>query len=106
MNTYPVSSNDSITLDVNFATNHPEGAGICSPTQCNLSQSVSVEITTNSGTNIVAEREMFFHFNHYDRSLSQTTIAMGGTDMIGQSGPTTTTSYSFSEGYTFKGYDE
>ena len=105
-NTYPVSSNDSITLDVNFATNHPGGAGICSPTPCNLSQSVSMEIATNSGTNIVAEREMFFHFNHYDRALNQTTIAMGGTDVIGQSGSASTTSYSFSEGYTFKGYDE
>jgi hypothetical protein len=31
-NTYPVSANDSITLDVNFATSHPGGAGICSPT--------------------------------------------------------------------------
>ena len=105
-NTYPVSANDSITLDVNFATSHPGGAGICSPTPCNLSQSVSVEITTNAGTNIVAEREMFFHYNHYDRDLNQTTTAMGGTDVIGQSGLATATSYSFSEGYTFKGYDE
>ena len=49
---------------------------------------------------------MFFHFNHYDRALNQTTTAMGGTDVIGQSGLATATSYSFSEGYTFKGYDE
>jgi len=67
---------------------------------------VSVEITTSTGTNIVAEREMFFHFNHFDRNLNETTTAMGGTDVIGQSGTATAISYSFSEGYTFKGYDE
>ena len=105
-NTYPISAEDSITLDVNFATNNPTGAGICSPSPCTLSQSVSSEIKTSTGTNIVAEREMFFHFNHYDRTLNQTTTAMGGTDVIGQSGTASATSYSFSEGYTFKGYDE
>ena len=104
-NTYPISAEDSITLDVNFATNNPSGSGVCSPTPCNLSQSVSVEIKTSAG-NIVAEREMFFHFNHFDRALNQTTTAMGGTDVIGQSGTATATSYSFSEGYTFPGYDE
>ncbi len=105
-NTYPISAQDSITLDVNFATNNPAGSGVCSPTPCALSQSVSAEITTSTGTTIVAEREMFFHFNHFDRALNQTTTAMGGTDVIGQSGTATATSYSFAEGYTFKGYDE
>jgi hypothetical protein len=105
-NTYPISAEDSITLDVNFATNNPSGSGVCSPTPCSLSQSVSAEITTSAGSKIVAEREMFFHFNHVDHALNQTTTAMGGTDVIGQSGTATATSYSFSEGYTFPGYDE
>ncbi len=105
-NIYPITPQNSITLDVNFATNNPGGAGTCSPNPCKLSQSVSAEITTNTGTNIIAEREMFFHFYHFDRTLNQTTTAMGGTDVIGQYGTATTHSYSFSEGYTFKGYDE
>jgi streptogramin lyase len=103
-NTYTINSQDNITLDVNFATNHT--IGVCSPMPCALSQSVSAEITTSTGTNIVAEREMFFHFNHFDRALNQTTTARGGTDVIGQSGAATATSYSFAEGYTFNGYDE
>ncbi len=103
-NKYPIPAQDSITLDVNVATS--QGVGTCSPQPCNLSQSVSAEIIADPGTKIVAEREMFFHFNHFDRALNQTTTAMGGTDVIGQSGTATATSYSFSEGYTFKGYDE
>lgn len=103
-NTYTINAQDNITLDVNFATNHT--IGVCAPMPCALSQSVSAEITTSAGTNIVAEREMYFHFNHYDRALNQTTTAMGGTDVIGQSGAATATSYSFAEGYTFRGYDE
>jgi streptogramin lyase len=103
-NTYNINPQDNITLDVNFATNHT--VGICSPMPCALSQSVSAEITTNTGTTIVAEREMFFRFNHFDRALNRTTTAMGGTDVIGQSGTATNTSYSFAEGYTFNGYDE
>src|SRR5260370_1127530 len=63
-------------------------------------------LKTREGTKIVAEREMFFHFNHFDRALNVTTTAMGGTDVIGQSGTATAKSYSFSEGYTFPGYDE
>ena len=103
-NTYPINPQDNITLDVNFATDRT--IGVCSPKPCALSQSVSAEITTNPGTNIVAEREMFFHFNHFDRALNRTTTAMGGTDDVGQSGAATNTSYSFAEGYTFNGYDE
>lgn len=103
-NTYTINAQDNLTLDVNFATSHT--IGVCAPTPCALSQSVSAEITTSAGTNIVAEREMFFHFNHFDRALNQTTTAMGGTDVVGQSGAATATSYSFAEGYTFKGYDE
>ncbi|HEX9134504.1 MAG TPA: hypothetical protein VF844_19625, partial [Ktedonobacteraceae bacterium] len=103
-NTYNINPQASITLDVNFATNHT--IGVCSPMPCALSQSVSAEITTNTGTTIVAEREMFFRFNHFDRALNRTTTAMGGTDVIGQSGAATNTSYSFAEGYTFNGYDE
>jgi len=103
-NTYPINGQDSITLDVNFATNNRIGA--CSPQPCALSQSVSAEVTTSIGTKIVAEREMFFHFNHFDRALNRTTTAMGSSDVLGQSGAAATSSYSFAEGYTFNGYDE
>jgi polyvinyl alcohol dehydrogenase (cytochrome) len=103
-NTYPIKGQDSITVDVNAATvNH---LGVCLPATCVLSQSVSAEITTNAGTNIVAEREMFFHFNHFDRALNRTTTATGGTDVVGQSGAAVASAYSFAEGYTYAGYDE
>ena len=67
------------------------------------SQSVSAEITS-SGANIVVEREMFFKYNHVGNG--RTLTATGGTDVVGQSGPATATSYSFAEGYTNVGYDE
>jgi streptogramin lyase len=102
-NKYTINPLDSITLNVNYVTGQP--IGLCSPS-CTLSQSVSAEITTDPTTPIVAEREMFFHFNHFDRALNRTTTAMGGTDDVGQSGAATKTSYSFAEGYTFNGYDE
>ena len=67
------------------------------------SQAVSAEITS-SGANIIVEREMFFRYKHVGngRALNVT----GGTDVVGQVGPATATSYSFAEGYTNVGYDE
>ena len=53
----------------------------------------------------MAEREMFFHYNHnasYGRSLS----TQGVSDVIGQVGPASASAYSFAEGYTNAGYDE
>jgi endoglucanase len=67
------------------------------------SQSVSAEITS-TGAKIVVEREMFFKYNHVGNG--RTLTATGGTDVIGQVGPATATSYSFAEGYTNLGYDE
>jgi hypothetical protein len=55
---------------------------------------------------IVAEREMFFHYNHYDRVTGLTTSAQGGTDVTGQAGTATVSAYSFAEGYTNAGFDE
>src|SRR3989442_897154 len=69
------------------------------------SQSVAAQITMTSGQ-IVAEREMFFHYTHFDRALNRTTTAMGGTDVTGQSGTATASAYSFAEGYTNVNYDE
>src|SRR5579884_573566 len=66
-------------------------------------QNVSAEIKS-SGANIVVERQMFFHYNHpaNGRDLQ----AQGGTDVVGQAGPSAHSSYSFAEGYTNGGYDE
>ena len=85
--TLTIASNSQATFNVNaFAPN----------------QSVSAEITS-SGAKIVAEREMFFVYNHNanGRNLS----SMGGTDVLGQGGPASSTVYSFAEGYTNVGYD-
>src|SRR6266567_3980503 len=64
---------------------------------------VSAEITS-TGAKIVAEREMFFRYNHQanGRSLQ----VAGGTDALGQVGPATSSLYSFAEGYVNTGYDE
>ena len=85
--TLTITPNSQATFNVNaFAPN----------------QSVSAEITS-SGAKIVAEREMFFVYNHNanGRNLS----SMGGTDVLGQVGPASSTVYSFAEGYTNVGYD-
>ncbi len=102
-NTYTINAHDLVSVDVNNSTNHPTGT--CAPTPCALSQSVSAEVTTSGGS-IVAEREMLFHYNHFDRGLNRTVISAGGTDVTGQSGSATFTSYSFSEGYSAGGFDE
>ncbi len=67
------------------------------------SQSVSAEITS-SGAKIAVEREMFFGYNH--AGDGRTTLATGGTDVLGQVGPAALSDYSFAEGYTNLGYDE
>ncbi len=66
-------------------------------------QNVSAEITS-VGAKIVAEREMFFHYNHVGNGRSLQ--VMGGTDVLGQPGPSAQTLYSFAEGYVNTGYDE
>jgi len=103
--TVPVTVNGQnlITVDINATTKNL--SGVCAPMPCALSQSVSAEIMMTTGS-IVAEREMFFHFNHFDRALNRTTTAMGGTDVTGQSGSAKNSAYSFAEGYTNVGYDE
>ena len=66
-------------------------------------QNVSAEITS-SGAKIVAEREMFFHYDHIgDGRVLQ---AIGGTDVLGQMGPAGQSLYSFAEGYVNTNYDE
>ena len=102
-NKYTINAHDLMSVDVNANTNHPTGT--CAPLPCALSQSVSAEVTTSGGS-IVAEREILFHYNHFDRGLNRTVIAVGGTDVVGQSGAAHATSYSFSEGYSAGGFDE
>lgn len=66
---------------------------------------VSIEVKS-SGANIVVQREMYFTYRHTVISSGVTTQANGGTDVIGQVGPATHSSYSFAEGYTNIGYNE
>ena len=103
-NTYAINAHDLVNVDVNNTTNHQTGT--CSTTPCALSQSVSAEIKTSRGASIVAEREMLYHFDHFDRGLNRTVNSIGGTDVTGQSGAASSTSYSFSEGYSAVGFDE
>lgn len=66
-------------------------------------QSVSAEVKS-SGAKIIAEREMFFQYNH--AANGRVLNAIGGTDVIGQLGPAAMSNYSFAEGYVNLGYDE
>ena len=54
----------------------------------------------------MAEREILFHFDHFDSGINRTVVATGGTDVVGQSGAAHATAYSFSEGYCAVGFDE
>lgn len=65
---------------------------------------VSMEITS-TGANIVAQREMYFHYNH-TLPNGRVTQGFGGTDVLGQVGPAAHSAYSFAEGYTNVGYNE
>jgi hypothetical protein len=98
-----VNAQDVTSLDVNALTKSQ--GGNCAPQPCVLTQSVSAQITMTSGQ-IVAEREMFFHYYRLDRLTGMTVRAQGGTDVTGQSGTAAASAYSFAEGYTNMGYDE
>ncbi len=64
---------------------------------------VSVEVKS-TGANIVVQREMYFTYNH-TLTNGRNTVAMGGTDVIGQAGPAAYSSYDFAEGYANSGYN-
>jgi streptogramin lyase len=99
-----IGPQDTSLEDINSITAQGAAVGTCSSSPCSLTQNISVEITAPSGSNFVAEREMYFQYAHIanGRSLKAT----GGTAVIGQSGAAATTSYSFAEGYTNANYDE
>jgi hypothetical protein len=87
-------------VDVNAAiANH---LGSCDTNPCQPTSDVSLEVT--SGSNIIAQREMFFHYNH--TGSVEALAATGGSDVIGQPGPANATVYSFAEGYTNTNYNE
>src|SRR6266568_2547905 len=103
----------AITLEYNDGTSHafPVTVNPLSQVLWNVnsnglgatSQSVSAEITS-SGAKIAVEREMYFGYSHVGDG--RTTLATGGTDVLGQVGPAGVSAYSFAEGYTNLGYDE
>ena len=92
---------DTAREDINAIT--AQKLGSCS-NPCSLTQNVSAEITAPGGSNFVAERELYFQYNHTANGRSLSTA--GGTAVIGQSGAAAPTSYSFAEGYTNTDYDE
>jgi len=86
-------------LDVNAALT--KGLGTCDTTPCQPTPEVSAEVQGNG--NFIAQRQMFFHYNHTINGISLT--ASGGSDVIGASTPAVS-AYSFAEGYTNQGYNE
>ncbi len=79
-------------FDVNNAYNHPISGCGCTPTG-----SVSAEVTSSTPS-IVAERLMYFHYGSSRIS--------GGTDVVGEAGPSSHAVYTFAEGYTFGNFSE
>ena len=65
------------------------------------SQGTAAEITSSSA-NIVVQRVMFFRYTIGGVKATAT----GGTDVMGQLGPATSSAYTFAEGYTNTGYNE
>ncbi len=66
---------------------------------------VSAEVTS-TGAAIVVQRELFFQYTHTISPNGFSVSARGGTDIIGQVGPASSTSYTFAEGYANIGYNE
>ncbi len=81
-------------LDINQANAHPYGT--CDVNPCQTTNDSSAEITSTNP--IVADRLMYFHFGpgHYS----------GGTEAIGEAGPSAHNAYSFAEGYTANTFTE
>ena len=95
-----IAAQDQTFVDVNAViANH---SGSCDTNPCQPTPDVSIEITSSS--NIIAQREMFFHYDH--TGSAEALAATGGSDVIGQPGPATAIAYSFAEGYTNAGYNE
>ncbi len=89
--TVPVPALGLAQFDVNYAYAHP---GTCVPAPCQLTSSVSAEITSDAP--IVAERLMYFHFGP--------TRISGTTDVVGT--PAAQSTYAFAEGYTNRPFAE
>jgi peptidoglycan/xylan/chitin deacetylase (PgdA/CDA1 family) len=79
-----------LNFDVNYASAHPLPGS--KPTT-----SVAAEVTASTPS-IVAERVMYFHYGAQNIS--------GGTDVIGEAGPSSHSLYNFAEGYVSSTFSE
>jgi kumamolisin len=79
-------------FDVNNAFSHPVSGCGCTPTS-----SVSAEVHSSTPS-IVAERLIYFHYG--------SSLISGGTDVVGEAGPSSHSVYTFAEGYTFGSFNE
>ena len=111
-NVDPTSATATVTMTLEFPNGTTQTANFNVPPKSQYvynvnaaggGQSVSAEVKSN-GAQIVAEREMFFQYSHI--ANGRTLNAVGGTDVLGQSGPAALSNYSFAEGYVNVGYDE
>jgi len=81
-------------FDANLANAHPYGT--CDVNPCQTTPDASAEITSNGP--IVADRLMYFHYGSHHYS--------GGTEAVGQAGPSSNNAYAFAEGYTANTFTE
>ena len=100
--TVPETIQPSDQTFVNVNSIVANNLGTCDTNPCQPTPDVSAEISSSTGSNFIAEREMYFQYNHVGNG--RTLNAIGGTDVIGEN--TAVSSYNFAEGYTNVGYDE
>lgn len=92
--TVPISVNalSQYYFDVNYAYKNPLSGCGCTPTP-----SVSAEVYASTPS-IVAERLMYFHYGP--------ALLSGGTDVVGEAGPSSHSVYTFAEGFTYGSFSE
>lgn len=98
----PVGAYMQVNVNVNTLNAHPTGS--CDVSPCITTPQVSAEVSS-PGMSLVAERQMFFHYNHIVPGTNIRVMAMGGSDVEGSLGVTTTVA-NFAEGYTNTTYNE
>ena len=103
-------STANVTIKLEYPNGTTQNANVSIPPQSqliwnvnqNASQggSVSADISS-TGAQIIAEREMFFHYTG-----SGIANATGVSDVTGEPGPAAQAAYSFAEGYVSTGFNE
>ncbi len=98
----PVGAYMQVIVNVNALNAHPTGS--CDVSPCITTPQVSAEVSS-PGMSLVAERQMFFRYNHTLPGTNINVTTMGGSDVLGALDVAFLVS-NFAEGYTNITYNE